>query len=269
VRPLAALTAGEARRLAGLIFDLDDTVLDHGELSEAAYAALFRLREAGLHLVACTGRPAGWGEIICRQWPLDAVVTENGAVSFIAARGETGRRVEVADELPREARRARRAQLLTLAEELLARFPSAALADDNDARRSDVTLDVGEHRRVDPADVRAIRAICRDRGVRTLVSSIHLHLSLEADDKASGAVRLLIQRFGEDATAARWRWAFAGDSANDAAAFAAFSTTFGVHNVLAHLRGLSVPPRYLAPSPMGRGFADVAARLCALRSGGL
>lgn len=267
MRPLDTLPAEEARLLRGLIFDLDDTVLDHGELREVAYRALFRLRESGLNLVACTGRPAGWGEVICRQWPIDAIVTENGAVAFVASHGETGRRLEVADELPPEARRARRADLLKLAEELVERFPSAGLADDNDARRSDVTLDVGEHRRVDPADVRAIRALCRDRGVRTLVSSIHLHLSLEADDKASGTVRLLCRRFGEDATGARLRWAFAGDSTNDAAAFAAFSTTFGVHNVLAHVRGLTIPPRYVAPSRMGQGFADVAARLCSLRAG--
>ena len=57
--PLARLTADEARRLRGVIFDLDDTLLDHGALGEAAYSALFRLRASGLRLIACTGRPAG------------------------------------------------------------------------------------------------------------------------------------------------------------------------------------------------------------------
>ncbi len=264
--PIEALGAAEARRIAGVVFDLDDTLLDHGELTEAAYAALFRLREAGLSLIACTGRPAGWGEVLARQWPIDAVVAENGAIALVTDPSPHGRQVTVIDPLPEAARRAARARLLDLAEELCARFPEAALADDNAARRTDVTLDVGEHRRVDAARIREIRAIARDRGVGTLVSSIHLHLMASADDKASGTIRLLCARFGEDATAARWRYAFVGDSANDAAAFAAFPLSFGVANVLRHVRGLTVPPRYVAPEPMGRGFAAIAARLAALRA---
>jgi hypothetical protein len=259
VRPLSLLAAGEARRLAGLIFDLDDTLLDHGALTEAAYGALFRLRASGLRLIACTGRPAGWGEVLQRQWPLDATVVENGALAFVTRR---------ATPVGGAERRARRAGLLELAAEIVERFPETALADDNDARRTDVTLDIGEHRQVGVVTVQTIRALARERGVRTLASSIHLHLTLEADDKASGTLRLLGQQFGEDATAARSRYAFAGDSANDAAAFAAFHTTFGVANVASHLRGLTVPPRYLADASMGLGFAEIAARLITLRAPG-
>ena len=148
MRPLTALGAEGARRLAGIVFDLDDTLLDHGELTEAGYGALFRLREAGLRLIACTGRPAGWGEVLARQWPVDAVVAENGAIALVAEGSPHGRQVTVIDPLPEAERRAARAQLVELAAELVARFPEAALADDNDARRTDVTLDVGEHRRV-------------------------------------------------------------------------------------------------------------------------
>ena len=268
MKPLSELSAAEARRLAGVVFDLDDTLLDHGALGEAAYGALFRLREAGLRRIACTGRPAGWGEVLARQWPVDAVVVENGAVAFVvepAGEGGSGRRIAVVDPLPPAERQARRAMLLGLADEIAGRFPETALADDNGARRTDVTLDIGEHRRAPASTIQAIVALARSRGVRTLVSSIHLHLTLETDDKASGTVRLLVERFGEDATGARWRYAFVGDSANDAAAFAAFGVTFGVENVRGHLRGLTVPPRYIGPFPMGHGFAAIAARLGEMR----
>lgn len=267
MKPLTTVDPTEIRRLAGVVFDLDDTLLDHGELGEAAYGALFRLREAGLRLVACTGRPAGWGEVLSRQWPLDAVVVENGAVAFVVeARPAGGRQVVIIDPLEAAERRARRGMLLGLAEEILTHFPEARLADDNDARRTDVTLDIGEHRRVEPHAIRAMVAMARSRGVRTLVSSIHLHLTLETDDKASGTIRLLVDDFDEDATSARSRYAFVGDSANDAAAFAAFGLTFGVQNVRTHLRALTVPPRYFAPAPMGRGFAAIAAHLCEIRA---
>jgi HAD superfamily hydrolase (TIGR01484 family) len=268
VRPLADLGADQARRLVGVVFDLDDTLLDHGALTEAAYSALHRLREAGLRLVACTGRPAGWGEVIARHWPLDAAVTENGALSFAVEHAPPGggrRQVVSLDPLGRAARRARREELLALASEIEAAFPETALADDNDARRADVTLDIGEHRRVPADEVRAIRAFAAGRGVRTFSSSIHVHLTPEPDDKATGTLRVLTSRFGEDATAALSRWAFVGDSGNDAAAFAAFRTTFGVANVRGHLPTLTVPPRFVARAERGAGFAEIAARLVALR----
>ncbi|MFO0755999.1 MAG: HAD-IIB family hydrolase [Byssovorax sp.] len=267
MRPLSALGARAARSLRGVVFDLDDTVLDHGALGEPAYGALFRLREAGLRLIACTGRPAGWGEVLARQWPIDAIVVENGALALVVEPGPAGsaRRIQRHDPLDPKARRARHAGLRALADELCARFPSTALADDNDARITDVTLDIGEHRRVPAPEIAEIRALAAAQGVRTLVSSVHLHLTREPDDKASGVVRLLAERFGEDATAALGRHAFVGDSGNDAAPFAAFAVTIGVANVRAHLRALSVPPRFAASAPMGRGFAEIAAHLVALR----
>lgn len=275
LRPLSDLGADDARRLAGVVFDLDDTVLDHGVLTEVAYGALFRLREAGLRLYACTGRSAGWGEVIARQWPVDAVIAENGAFAFAVDADAKGPRrpvaigadgpADLAAEI--EAARARRAPLAALAEELCARFPEAALADDNHARFTDVTLDIGEHRRVAPAEVAAIRAIARGRGVRTFASAVHLHLTYEADDKATGALGVLGRLHGLDPARARRTHAFVGDSGNDAAAFAAFDVTFGVANVRAHLGRLTVPPRFVASREAGQGFAEIAARISALRAG--
>jgi hydroxymethylpyrimidine pyrophosphatase-like HAD family hydrolase len=266
VRPLDQLSAEEARGLSGVVFDLDDTVLDHGALTEPAYGALFRLREAGLRRIACTGRPAGWGEIVQRQWPVDATVTENGAVAWVRE-AKTGRAV-IVDGVSPAIRSARRQALRGMAEAIVARFPETGLADDNGARVTDVTLDIGEHRRVSRDVVEAMHTMARARGVRSFHSSVHLHLTFETEDKASGTIGLISRHFGEDPTAARARYAFVGDSANDGAAFGAFLTTFGVANVAAHLGGISVAPRYVALEPMGRGFAAIASRLAALRASG-
>ncbi|WP_437326884.1 HAD family hydrolase [Sorangium sp. So ce381] len=278
MKPLSLVPPDAARALAGVIFDLDDTVLDHGALTEAAYAALFRLRETGLALIACTGRPAGWGEVLQRQWPIDATIVENGAVALVReqesevsghreghAQRAGASRVVTLDDLDREARRARRAELVGLANDIVRRFPAAALADDNDQRVTDVTIDIGEHRHVPPEDVQKMRAELRERGVRTLLSSVHLHLTRDPSDKATGIVRLLAARFGEDPTRARHRYAFVGDSGNDGVAFAAFVLTFGVANVRAHLGKLSVPPQFVASLPMGRGFGEIAQKIAELR----
>ena len=46
MQPITTLHPREAQQLSGLLFDLDDTLLDHGRLLETTYAVLFRLVEA-------------------------------------------------------------------------------------------------------------------------------------------------------------------------------------------------------------------------------
>jgi len=254
MKPLASLTAEDVAPIAGLVFDLDDTLLDHGRLTEAAYSSLFRLSEAGLRLIGCTGRPFGWADLLGRQWPVDAMVAENGAAALVrTSTGEHRTLLWTGD--------GRREDLIALANEILARFPSARITEDNAARVADVTIDIGERCRVAPDDVRAMHEIARSRGVASVSSSVHFHLSHEAPDKAAGTVRTLGEAFGEDATIARFRYAFVGDSGNDATAFAAFKLTFGVANVRSAGHTLTRMPRFIAPSPMGRGFVEIATAL--------
>ncbi len=260
MRPLSRLTRADVPLpLLGVVFDLDDTALDHGLLTEPALAALFRARRAGLRLIAATGRPAGWAEVLARVLPVDGALAENGALAYF----REGTRVR-SDEPPGSA--PPRAALLPFAKELCATF-GCRLADDNGLRRTDVTVDVGENDHVPRETVAAMARWAAARGLRATVSSVHLHLSASADDKASGALRFLRARFGDDPSSARARYAFVGDSGNDAAAFAAFVTTVGVANVAPHLPRLSVPPRYVARAERGAGFAEALDALAALASG--
>jgi HAD superfamily hydrolase (TIGR01484 family) len=261
VTPLSALTPELARRLGGVVFDLDGTVLTDGRLSLSAYGALHELRASELRLVACTGRPALWGEVVARQWPVELCVAENGALAY----RREGSAVIRHDRYDPAARKDRRARLASIVATLRARYPDLELSDDNDGRLSDVTFDVGERCRVAADRVAVVRAAAHDLGARTFVSSIHLHVTLEPDDKASGTVRVLVAALGEDPTRALSRYAFVGDSANDAACFAAFRLTLGVANVREHLASLHVPPRYTSDATQGDGFAEIAARLVELR----
>lgn len=256
MRPLADLSVGEARRLDTLLFDLDDTVLTHGQLTRQAYDALCDLAESGLGLVAVTGRPAGWGEILARQWPVLAVVAENGAALLRREGGGIARIVR--DPFAR-------ARLAPLVEDVRRAFPEIELADDNAARLTDVTFDIGERHRVPRDRVEQLRQFVVGSGARCTTSSVHLHATFEPDDKASGALRAMLLLRGLDAGSAQGRAAFVGDSENDAACFACFRTTIGVANVAPWVARLTVPPRYVTPSPMGAGFAELAALLIRAR----
>jgi HAD superfamily hydrolase (TIGR01484 family) len=258
VTPLARLGEDDVRAVSGLFFDLDDTLLSHGVLTREAYDALWDLHEAGVHLVAVTGRPSGWAEVFVRQWPIDGAVTENGAAHVV--REGKGVRVEIAPDAG-----GTRDRLASLVAAAASAVPSARLADDVHARRTDVTWDIGEREELAPGDVEALARLVLAHGARTTRSSVHLHATFAVDDKASGAVRFATRRFGQDSGEVLQRWAFAGDSENDAPCFSAFRLTFGVANVRARAGRLPVPPRYVAERARGEGFAEIAAAILRAR----
>ncbi len=262
MRPLADMPRDEAARIDALLFDLDDTVLTHGRLSRGAYDAICDLAAAGLTLVAVTGRPAGWGELVARQWPVEGVVAENGAV-LLYRQGE-GITRKLRHEGPMlDAARRRLEHVVALVKHAV---PEIELADDNAARLTDVTFDVGERHKLPPDRVAKARATILAAGARAMLSSVHLHASFEGDDKASGAFRMMLWRKALDPAAARIRCAYVGDSENDAACFAAFATTVGVANIAPWVHRLSMPPRYVTQGAMGAGFAELASKLLAGRA---
>jgi hypothetical protein len=169
VKPLASLSAddvGALRALTGLLFDLDDTLLSHGVLTRAAYDALWDLKGAGVRLVAVTGRPSGWGEVIARQWPIDGAVTENGAV-VIAREGRDGKGIARYERCDESERRTRRARLARIIDDVRALVPEARLTDDLGARRADVTWDIGERVRLPGDRVSIIAAAIAAAGARS------------------------------------------------------------------------------------------------------
>jgi len=256
MQSLTTLPQAEARALRGVLFDLDDTLLDHGKLTEVAYSALFRLRESGLELYVVTGRPLAWVRLVGRLFPVDGGVGENGGVMV----GPGGQALDAVSPAERERRTTRLAELVR---EIRREFPDLEPPDDASERLSDYTFDVGERRTVEPAVVERVSAFARERGATVHVSSVHLHVGYDAVDKASGAVRMLRALKGIDPTAALARYAFVGDSENDAACFGAFHTTVGVAN----LRGRpTLAPRFITEAPRGRGVAELARVLSALRA---
>lgn len=260
MKPIAELEPTLAKGLLGVLFDLDDTLLDHGELTEVAYSALFRLRASGLRLLAVTGRPAGWGEVLARIWPVDGLVTENGSVAIL----RDARTVKILDEVDASTRGTRTARRDALVARIREQFPFLLPAGDNRLRRADYTFDIGETQSVPCAEVDRVEEFARAHGARTVRSSVHLHVCYDGSDKGSGAVRTIVQSFGGDPTAARARFAFIGDSENDEPAFNAFQVTVGVAN----LRGRpTLPPKYVTQAERGRGFAEFAHRLIELRDG--
>lgn len=80
--PISQLDPHIAQGIRYVLMDIDDTLTQRGKLLDSSYTALWRLHKAGLVVIPVTGRPAGWCDLIARQWPVDAVIGENGALVF-------------------------------------------------------------------------------------------------------------------------------------------------------------------------------------------
>jgi HAD superfamily hydrolase (TIGR01484 family) len=265
VTPLAELPAEAARRVRAVLTDIDDTLTEHGRLPALAYAALERLKAAGFIVVPVTGRPAGWCDLIARQWPVDGVVGENGAFWFRYE--DAAKRMIRQYERPDALRAADRRKLETIAAEVLREVPGAAISADQGFRSVDLAIDFCEDvPRLPPADVDRIVAIFERHGATAKVSSIHVNGWFGAHDKLTTSLGMLAEIFGIAAAAAREAVVFAGDSPNDAPMFSHFPLSVGVANVLDFADRMPALPGYVTKGRSAVGFAELADRLISARS---
>jgi HAD superfamily hydrolase (TIGR01484 family) len=265
MRPLAEFPLGARARIQGLLADIDDTITTEGRLTAAAYAALERLQGAGIKVIPVTGRPAGWCDHIARMWPVDAVVGENGAFWMrYEAKARRLKTVFVGEPPPD-----RQARIDALAAEILAAVPGCALASDQFCRIADLAIDYCED--VPALPQSAVDAIVRHMeaaGMRAKVSSIHVNGWFGDYDKLSTARRMLSEEFGVslEQEAERERWAFVGDSPNDAPMFGFFPNSVGVANVLDFAGRLDVTPTWVTRASAGAGFVELSEALLAART---
>ncbi|MDQ6639462.1 MAG: HAD-IIB family hydrolase [Pseudomonadota bacterium] len=254
----------EPRRLAGVrgvLTDIDDTLTTEGRIPMGVVAALAALREAGLPVIAVTGRPMGWSRAVAEQTPLAAVVAENGAVALV----RDGDRVRIDYVDPEPVRRANAERLRAVAARIVAEIPGATLAEDSPGRVTDIAVDHAEFTHLDSARIAQVVALMKSEGMNATVSSIHVNGWYGAHTKLSGATWIVGRVLGRDLGAERDRWLYVGDSTNDELMFASFPLSVGVANIVDFADRLQQWPAYVTAFDRGRGFVEVAEALLAAR----
>jgi HAD superfamily hydrolase (TIGR01484 family) len=265
LRPVAGLPVTDRTRVSVVLTDIDDTLTEHGRLPAIAYAAMERLHDAGLIVIPVTGRPAGWCDLIARQWPVDGVVGENGAFYFRYLDNE--RRMIRRHSRSAADRTADKACLAVIEAEVLAEVPGTAVASDQAYREVDLAIDFSED--VPPLPMTEVQRIVRifeRHGATAKISSIHVNGWFGDHDKLTTTLRMLADEFGIDAATDRERVVFVGDSPNDAPMFGYFPNAVGVANVVSFGTALTTPPRWITRASGGEGFAELADLLLEARS---
>jgi len=259
--PLAQWPQADRAGIVGLFTDIDDTLTTEGAITADALKALADLRAAGVHVIPITGRPVGWSEPFAAQWPVDAIVAENGAVALVG--GAKGlRKLYVQDASTRAANFARMQQV---AQRILREIPGAALAQDSPGRETDIAIDHSEFAQLPQATIHSVAELMRGEGMNATVSSIHVNGWYGGHNKLTGARWITRELFGRDLDAEIGSWAYVGDSTNDVLMFQHFAHSMGVANIRRFEAELSHPPRYITPGERGAGFAQVAHAILSAR----
>ncbi|HYP71220.1 MAG TPA: HAD-IIB family hydrolase [Variovorax sp.] len=268
LQPLASWSLDARRQLIGVFTDIDDTLTTEGEVPDGTVAALKSLRDAGLHVVAITGRPVGWSEPFAARWPIDAIVPENGAMALLPT-GEPDAnglrklaRIYQQDEATRTRNHARMQEVLAGIERDI---PGAKRAQDSAGRECDIAVDHSEFAQLSDAQIDKVVLAMRVAGMHATVSSIHVNGWFGEHNKLEGAHWIVRQLWNRELAAERHRWAFVGDSTNDALMFHYFEHSVGVANIARFVPHLSDLPSYVTRGERGAGFEEVARAILAAR----
>ena len=244
--------------LIGVFTDIDDTLTTDGSITPDALQALAELKAAGLLVVPITGRPVGWSEPFAAQWPVDAIVAENGAVALVHIDDQPLRKIYQQDATTRAANFARMQEVLTQIEQSV---PGALRSQDSSGRETDIAIDHSEFTHLPQAAIEQVVRTMQAAGMTATVSSIHINAWFGEHSKLSGARWIVQQLWGRDLDAEMDRWVYVGDSTNDQIMFEHFAHSVGVANIQRFAAQLTHPPRYVTPCERGAGFAQVAQHL--------
>ncbi len=260
-QPWSRIPLADARAVRGVLTDIDDTLTTAGAITPDALQALLDLRAAGLPVIAITGRPMRWSQGFAMDWPIDAIVAENGAVALFRQDGALRVDYHQADDV----RAANLLRLQAVAAQVLREVPDAVLAQDSAGRVTDIAVDHSEFAHLNADQIARVLGVMRAAGMTATVSSIHINAWYGEHHKLSGArwiTKRLHQVNIDDELA---RWVYVGDSTNDQLMFGHFPLSVGVANLMHFKDDLTVWPKFITQGERGAGFAEVARTLLSAR----
>ena len=270
MQQLSQWPLADRQRISGVFTDIDDTLTTDGTITPDALAAMHDLKAAGFEVIAITGRPAGWSEPCAKEWPVDAIVAENGAVllqnsyknGLQCDEYEYKQLLKIYQQID-AVRFSNHARMQHVGQRILREVPDTLMAQDSAGRETDMAIDHSEFTQLPPEKIAQVVAIMKAEGMTATVSSIHINGWFGSHNKLEGARWAVRQLWSRKLDAEMERWVYVGDSTNDQLMFKSFANSVGVANIERFLSTMSNKPHYVTPSARGAGFAEVAAAVLA------
>jgi HAD superfamily hydrolase (TIGR01484 family) len=254
MRDISTLSPNKTRELRGVLMDIDGTLTDaQGRLESEAFEGLWLLHQAGYRVVPVTGRPAGWCDAIARQWPVDGVIGENGALAYALEGGVLKRWLH-----PEVDKAGVSGWQDKVRDKILSEIPAARVAADQPFRLFDLAIDFCE----EPPDLglevaRQIKALFEACGCQAKISHIHVNGWRGNYDKLSMSAWWMHAFFGENLETLKKYYVYCGDSPNDEPMFEAFPMSCAVANIAPFYEDLRHQPAYVTRGKGGIGFREL------------
>lgn len=258
MEPIRNMGADCSSKIKYVLCDIDDTITLGGKLIAEAYDAMWKLYNAGYDVIPVTGRPAGWCDLIIRQWPVKAVVGENGAFVYYNEQGHimTFTHPEVASSDIRE-------KLESVKKACINGVPGCRAARDQFCRIYDLAIDFREDEPyLDFEAADRIRDICISMGAEAKVSSIHVNAWFGNYDKLEMTRLFMNQVLKENNI--KENVIFFGDSPNDEPMFAYFPNSCAVANILPFVNKIKHLPKFVTEHEGGLGFAEAVKHILSI-----
>ena len=267
MKSITEMSPAEAGGIRYVLMDIDDTLTCGGKLLASSYNALWQLRESGFIVIPVTGRPAGWCDCIAREWPVDAVIGENGALAFWEEKGQGDLPVLKTIFHPNAAKNDHPV-LKKVRSRALAEIPGLRDAKDQFARLFDIALDFAEEDPVLPLSAaEQVKAIAEEEGAMAKISSIHVNIWMGNYNKLAMTHYFLNKHYdwNQRENNSLREVLFVGDSPNDEPMFASFPLACAVANIRRYEKFIKNLPAFVASKECGDGFAEIVKTLIDLK----
>ncbi len=247
--PFAGFSEEERSNVEIVISDVDDTITKNGKLYPNALQSLWKLKRMGKMIVLLTGGSAGWADVYIRQWPVDAVIAEGGAV--ILAHGKAGNIVYKFNPMIDPMFPKKKESLMKLTAGL-------QLSSDQFARLYDIAYD---KKQLTPEEAKTLKGMVQAAGGHWSESSIHINVSFGSFSKRSALLFFLDALFDISAERVKEKGIYLGDSLNDEELFAFMPLSVGMRSVEDNRSSFQFLPKYITSGYGGDGFSEVARSL--------
>ena len=242
--PFSGLSEEEKGRIEIIISDVDDTITKNGKLYPNALQSLWKLKRMGKMIVLVTGGSAGWSDTYIRQWPVDAVIAESGAL--ILAHGKGGGIVYKFNPMIDPMYQKKKENLMKLTAGL-------QLSSDQYARLYDIAYD---KKSLKEQEIKTLKGMVQAVGGHWTESSIHINVGFGSFSKRSALIFFMDALYDIKADRIRANGVYLGDSLNDEDLFSFMPLSIGMHSVEDNREAFTNLPTYITSGYGGDGFSE-------------
>ncbi|MDD4082124.1 MAG: HAD-IIB family hydrolase [Sphaerochaetaceae bacterium] len=241
-----------------VLCDVDDTLTYSGKLPSSTYEALWKLKKEGLAIILITGGATGFGETFVRMWPVDAVISESGAIVSY----EEGCLKRI---LHPNAIYNTDAKMVNFKNRILKEVEGSRIAKDQYMRLFDVAFDYAQEEPVlDKSIINKIISICDEEKIQCAQSSIHINTWLGHYSKLE-----MTRSFLES----HYKWTdkmeevlYFGDAPNDNPMFSYFDHCVKVNTKTDYGNLIKPLPEFTTKEFGGFGFAEAVTEILQKRN---